>query len=60
MTEDLRDKSDSTPKEDAEKQAKIDFGQAARVVVGTALAGALLIGGAVIRAFADRKPPGPT
>lgn len=60
MTEDLQDKSDSTAKNDAEKQAKIDFGQAARVVVGTALAAVILVGGAALRAIADRKPHGPS
>jgi hypothetical protein len=59
MTEDLQDKSDSTLKTEAEKQAKIDFGQAARVVGGTVLAAAILVGTAAFKAFAGRRPPGP-
>lgn len=59
MSENPQDKSDSTPKTDAEKQARIDFGQAARVVGGTVLAAAILVGTAAFKAFVSRRPPGP-
>jgi hypothetical protein len=57
MSQDSRDKTDSTPRIDTDKQARIDFWQAARTVGGALLAGVILVGMAASKI--GRRPPGP-